>query len=103
MKPSKKTNVPKIPKYIEINKYIFCDDVQKGEVLLQYISTNENISRYFGKTSIQDERVFILKKQVGARGDYFLIKKGIDEYHVGREHLCVIDFVDSYFSVQKVV
>ena len=51
-----------------------------------HISTDEQIRRHFGKDSIQDERVCILKKQVGARGDDFLIEKGRDESQVGREH-----------------
>jgi hypothetical protein len=55
MKPSEKTNVPERPKYIEIKYYILRDEVQIGEVVLLYISTYEQISRYFGKASIQDE------------------------------------------------
>jgi hypothetical protein len=86
MKHSEKTSVPKRPKYVEIKPYILRDEVQKGEVVLQYISTDEQISRYFGKASVQDERVCVLKKQVGARGDDFLIEKGRDDSQVGREH-----------------
>jgi hypothetical protein len=33
-------------------------------VVLEYISTDEEISRYFGKASVKDERVCILKKQL---------------------------------------
>jgi hypothetical protein len=86
MKPSEKTSVPERPKYIEIKHYILCDEVQKREVVLQYISTDEQITRYFGKAYVQDERVCILKKQVGAHGDDFLIEKGRDDSQVGREH-----------------
>jgi hypothetical protein len=86
MRPSEKTNVPHRPKYIEIKHYIICDEVQKGEVVLQYISIDEHIRIYFGKASVQDERFCILKKQVGARGDEFLIEKGRDDSQVGREH-----------------
>jgi hypothetical protein len=40
-----------------------------------HISTDEQISRHFGKASIQDERVCVLK--LGARGNNFLlIEKG---------------------------
>jgi hypothetical protein len=42
-------------KYIEIKHYILCDKVQNKEVVLQYISTNEQDSRYFGKASVQDK------------------------------------------------
>jgi hypothetical protein len=76
MNPSEKTSLPKRPKYIEIKHYILRDEVQKGEMVLQYISTDEQISIYFGKASVQDKRVCVLKKQVGARGDDFLIEKG---------------------------
>jgi hypothetical protein len=38
MKPLKKTNVPERPKYIEIEHYILRDEVQKREVVIQYIS-----------------------------------------------------------------
>jgi hypothetical protein len=86
MKSSKKTSVLERPKYIEIENYVLCDEVQKGEVVLQYISTDEEISRYFGKASVQDERVCVLKKQDEAHGDNFLIEKGRDDSDVGREH-----------------
>jgi hypothetical protein len=86
MNPPEKTSVPKRSKHIEIKHYILRDEVQKREVVLQYISTNEQISRYFGKAYVQDERVCVLNKQVGARGDDFLIEKGRDDSHVGREH-----------------
>jgi hypothetical protein len=44
MKPSdKKTSVPDKPKYFEIEHYILRDEVQKREVVLQYISTDEQI------------------------------------------------------------
>jgi hypothetical protein len=48
-------------------------------VVLQYISTDEQIRKYFGKASVQHEKDCILKKQDGARGDNFLIEKGRDE------------------------
>jgi hypothetical protein len=38
MKPSEKTSVPERSKYIEIKHYILLDEVQKREVVLQYIS-----------------------------------------------------------------
>jgi hypothetical protein len=86
MKSLEKTSVPKRPKYIEIKHYILLDEVQKRKVVLQYISTDEQISRYLGKASVQDERVCVLKKQAGAREDDFLIEKGKDDSQVGREH-----------------
>jgi hypothetical protein len=44
MKPLEKTSVPERPEYFEIKHYILCNEVQKGEVVLQYISTDEQIS-----------------------------------------------------------
>ena len=43
MKPSEKTNVLDKSKYIDIKRYILCDEVHKREVVLQYISTDEQI------------------------------------------------------------
>jgi hypothetical protein len=37
MKPKEKTSVQERKKYIEIKHYILRDEVQKGEVVLQYI------------------------------------------------------------------
>ena len=46
----------------EIKHYILCNEDQKRENGSPiYISTDEHISRNFGKASIQDERVCILK------------------------------------------
>jgi hypothetical protein len=42
MKPLEKTSVPDRPKYIEIEHYILYDEVQKREVVLQYISPQMN-------------------------------------------------------------
>ena len=66
MKPSEKTSVPEILKYFEIKHYILHDEVQKREVVLQYIyiSTDEKISIHFGKASIQDEITCILKLEL---------------------------------------
>jgi hypothetical protein len=84
MKPSEKTSVPDRSTF-EIKHYIIRDEVQKGESGSPiHISTDEQISRHFGKTSIQDERVCILKS--GACGDDFPIEKGIDDSQVGREN-----------------
>jgi hypothetical protein len=65
MKPSKKTSVPERPKYIEIKYYILRDEVQKSESSSRiYISTDEQISKHFGKASVQDERVYMLKLEL---------------------------------------
>jgi hypothetical protein len=49
----------------EIKHYIFHDEVQKGESGSPiHISTDEQISRHFGKAFVQDERVCVLKLEL---------------------------------------
>jgi hypothetical protein len=69
------------PKYIEIKHYILRDEVQKREVVLQYISTDEQIADILVKPLSKMKSL-----QAGARGDDFLIEKGRDYSQVGREH-----------------
>jgi hypothetical protein len=58
----------------EIKHYIIRDEGQKGESGSPiHISTDEQISRHFGKASIQDERVCILKLELVERTS--LLKK----------------------------
>jgi hypothetical protein len=86
MKPSEKTSVLDRPKYIEIEHYILCDEVQKREVVLQYISTDKQIEDILVKPLSKIKKLAYSRKQVGARGDDFLIEKGRDYSQVGREH-----------------
>jgi hypothetical protein len=65
MNPSEKTNVPERPKYFEIKNYILHDEFQKEKWFSNiYISTDEKISKHFGKASVQDERVCILNMEL---------------------------------------
>ena len=65
MKPLEKTSVLRRPKYTEIKHYILRDEVQKGKSGSPiYISTNEQITRHFGKAFVQDERVCVLKMEL---------------------------------------
>jgi hypothetical protein len=50
-----------------------------------HISTDEQISRHFGKTSIQDERVCALKLEL-VETTSFLLKKEEITLQVRREH-----------------
>ena len=50
-----------------------------------YISTDEQISRHFGKTSIQDERVCVLKPEL-VETTSFLLEKEEMTLQVRREH-----------------
>jgi hypothetical protein len=64
MKPSEKTSVP-YQSTFEIKNYIIHDEVQKGESGSPiHISTDEQINEHLGKTSIQDERVCVLKMEL---------------------------------------
>jgi hypothetical protein len=64
MKPSEKTSVPDRSTF-EIKHYIIRDKVQKEESGSPiHISTDEQISRHFGKASVQDERVCVLKLEL---------------------------------------
>ena len=64
MKPSEKTNVPNQSTF-EIKHYIIRDEVHKGESGSPiHISTDEQISRHFGKASVQDTRVCVLKMEL---------------------------------------
>jgi hypothetical protein len=85
MKPSEKTSVPERPKYNEIKHYILHDEVQERESGSPiYIATDEQISKHFGKASVQNERVCVLKLELV--GDDFLTEKVRDDSQVGREH-----------------
>jgi hypothetical protein len=50
-----------------------------------HISTDEQISRHFGKTSIQDERVCVLKLEL-VETTSFLLEKEEMTLQVRREH-----------------
>ena len=87
MKPSEKTNVPERPKYIEIKNYILLDEVQKREVVLQYISPQIRRQAY-----ILVKPLYKMKKFTYSRNKLELVettsllKKGRDDSQVGREH-----------------
>jgi hypothetical protein len=55
-------------------------------VVLQYISTDEQIEDILVKPLSKRKKIAYSEEQVGARGDDFLIEKGRDDSQVGREH-----------------
>ena len=64
MRPSEKTSVPDQSTF-EIKHYIIRDEVRKGESgSPTHISIDEQISRHFGKASVQDKRVCLLKLEL---------------------------------------
>jgi hypothetical protein len=96
MKPSKKTSVPDRSTF-EIKHYIIRDEVQKGERDSPiHISTDEQISRHFGKASVQDERVCVLKLELVETTS--LLKKKTPRLGGSTDVL-----LDSHFSVRKMV
>jgi hypothetical protein len=61
MKPSEKTSIPDRSTF-EIKNYIIRYEVQKGERGSPiHIPTDEQISRHFGKSFVQDEIICVLK------------------------------------------
>jgi hypothetical protein len=82
MKPSDKTSVPDRSTF-EIDHYIIRDEVQRGEIGSPiHIPTDEQISRHFGKASVQDERICVLKLELMETTS--LLKK--EDSQVGRAH-----------------
>jgi hypothetical protein len=90
------------PKYIEIKHYILHDKVQRGEVVLQYISTDEQISRYFGKASVQDEKFAYLRDKLGLVETTSLLKKEVITPRLGGSTDMLLIYGQS-FSVRKMV
>jgi hypothetical protein len=90
MKPSEKTSSPN-RSTIEIKHYNICDEVQKGESGSPiHISTDEKISRNFGKASVQDERVCVLKPEIVDTSS-LLRKEEINPRLGGRNNVLSID------------
>ena len=96
MKPSKKTSVQERTKYIEIKHYTLRDEIQKREVVLQYISTDEKISINFGKSFIQDERVCVLKLELVETTS--LLKKEYMTPRLGGRTNVLLIYGKSFFS-----
>jgi hypothetical protein len=73
---------------------------RKEKVVLQYISTDEQINKHFGKASIQDERVCVLKMELVEMTS--LLKKEEMNPRLGGS-IDMYLFMDSNFSVRKMV
>jgi hypothetical protein len=97
MKPSEKTGVPERPKYIEIKHYILRDEVQKRESGSPiYISMDEQISRHFGKASVQDKIVCVLKLELMETTS--LLKKEEMTPRLGGSTDVLLTYGQSFFS-----
>jgi hypothetical protein len=86
MKPSEKTSVPETLNYIEIKHYILRDEVQKREVVLQYISTDEQIANILVKPLSKMKKFAYSRNKMELVEMTSFIKKGRDDSQVGREH-----------------
>ena len=58
-------------------------------------------SKHFGKASVQDDRVCVLKKQVEARGDNFLIKREEMTLRLGGSTDVLLIYGQSFFKFEK--
>ena len=63
------------PKYIEINHYILRDGVQKGEVIIQYISIDEQIADILVKPLSKMKKFAYLRNKLGLVETTSLLKK----------------------------
>jgi hypothetical protein len=63
------------PKYIEIKHYILRDEVQKREVVLQYISTDEQIADILVKPLSKMKKFVYLRNKMGLVETTSLLKK----------------------------
>ena len=63
------------PKYIEIKHYILRDEVQKREVVLQYISTDEQITNILLKPLSKMKKFSYLRNKLGLMKMSYLLKK----------------------------
>ena len=63
------------PKYIEIKNYILHDEVQKREVVLQYISTDEQIADILVKPLSKMKKFVYLRNKLGLVEMTSLLKK----------------------------
>jgi hypothetical protein len=73
-------------KHIEIKYYFLRDKVQRGEVVLQYISTDEKITNIFSKAFFQDEKFAYLRGNMRLVEMTSLLEMEVITPQVGREH-----------------
>ena len=84
----------------EIKHYILCDEDQKrksGSPI--YISIDEQISRHFGKASVQNERVCVLKLELVETTS--LLKKEEMTPKLGGSTDVLFIYGQSFFQIEK--
>jgi hypothetical protein len=101
MKPSKKTSVPDKPKYIEIKHYILCDEVQKREVVLQYISTDELITNILVKPLSKMKKFAYSRNKMELVETTSLLKKEEIAPRLGGSTDVLLIYGQSFFQFKK--
>jgi hypothetical protein len=98
MKPSEKTSVPKRSKYIEIKHYILRDEVQKREVVLQYISTDEQIVDILVKSLSKMKKFAYSRNKLELVETTFLLKREEMTPKLGGRTDVLLIYGQSFFS-----
>ena len=86
------------PKYIKIKHYILRDKVQKKEVFLQYISTDEKIADIFDKAFVQDEKFVYLRDKLGLVQTISLFEKEVISPRLGGSTDMLLIYGQSFSS-----
>jgi hypothetical protein len=101
MKPSEKTNVPDRPKDIEIKHYILRDEVQKREVVLQCISTYEQIEDILVKPMSKMKMFVYSRNKLELMETTSLLKKEEITPRLGGRTDLLLIYGKSFFQFEK--
>jgi hypothetical protein len=89
------------PKYIEIKHYILRDEVQKREVVLQYISTNEHITNILVKPLSKMKILRTQRNKMGLVEANSLLKKEAITPKLGGSTDMLLIYGQSFFSLNN--
>jgi hypothetical protein len=89
------------PKYIEIKHYILRDEVQKREVVLQYISTDEQIANILVKPLSKMKKFVYLRNKLGLVEMTSLLKKEEITPKLGGSIDVLLIYGQSFFSLKN--
>jgi hypothetical protein len=101
IKPLEKTSVPDRLKYIEIKHYILRDEVQKREVVLQYISTDEQITDILVKLLSKMKRFAYSRNKMELVETTSLLKKEEITPRLGGSTDVLLIYGQSFFSLRN--
>jgi hypothetical protein len=88
-------------KYIEIKHYILRDEVQKREVVLQYISTDEQIKNILVKPLSKMNKFAYLRNKLGIMETDSLLKKEEITPGVGGSTDVLLIYGQSFFNLKN--